>query len=326
MKTLVTGANGFIGSHLVEGLVERNYDVYCLVRKTSDLKWIKNLPVKFVYGDINDYSSLIKAVKDKEIVFHLAGLTKAYDVKDYYKVNAEGSKNLFHACKEAGNNIKKIVYLSSLAITGPANNKNSLTEDVKCYPISDYGKSKYEGEKYAIEFMKELPITIIRPPVVYGPRDKDVYFYFQFVNKGIRLKVGYDEKYVSVIYVKDLVRGMVLVVESEKSTGQIYFISEGKMYSYDEIGDTIASALNKKGISITVPYFVAQGVSIITELISHITKKPALLNRQKFFEMKQKYWICSPVKAMKELGFTIEYPLLEGIKITADWYKENHWL
>ena len=157
MKALVTGANGFIGSHLVEGLVERNYEVYCLVRKTSDLKWIKNLPVKFVYGNINDYSSLIGAVKDKEIVFHLAGLTKAYNVEDYYRVNAEGSKNILQACKEAGNNIKKIVYSSSLAVTGPATDFNPLTEESQCNPISDYGKSKYEGEKYAIEFMKELP-------------------------------------------------------------------------------------------------------------------------------------------------------------------------
>lgn len=326
MKALVTGANGFIGSHLVEGLVEKKCDVYCLVRKTSDLKWIKNLPVKFVYGDINDYSSLIGAVKDKEIVFHLAGLTKAYNVEDYYRVNAEGSKNILQACKEAGNNIKKIVYSSSLAVTGPATDFNPLTEESQCNPISDYGKSKYEGEKYAIEFMKELPITVIRPPVVYGPRDKDVYCYFQLINKWMKLKVGYEEKYLSVIYVKDLVKCMILAGEREESTGQIYFVSEETLYTYEKIAEAIASALNKKGIKITIPYFLVYGVSIVSELISYLTKKPALLNRRKIFEMKQRYWICTSTKAKKELGFEIDYPLSVGVKITADWYKENNWL
>ncbi len=326
MNVLVTGANGFIGSHLVEELVNKNYKVHCLVRKSSDLRWIENLPVQFIFGDVADYSTLINAVKDKEKIFHLAGITKAYNQQDYYRINAEGTKNLLKACAENNKNIRKVVYLSTLAVNGPAKELNPLTEDAKCNPISDYGKSKYGGEKYAVEYMKHLPITVIRPPVVYGPRDKDVYFYFQLVNKRIKLRVGFDEKYLSIVFVKDLVKGIVIAAESNRSTGQIYFIAEDKTYSYKDISTAIATSFKKKGISLILPYTVIQGIALFSEFIANMRKKPALINRQKIFEMKQKYWICSPAKAIRELDYKTDYPLSKGIKITAVWYRKNHWV
>ena len=225
-KALVTGSNGFVGSHLVEDLLSRGYEVSCLVRKTSNLRWIEGLKVSFVYGELKDKESLKKAVKSQDFVFHLGGLTKAQNSNDYYKANHLGTKNLVEATLESNPGIKRFVYVSSQAAVGPGKDITPLNEDSPCNPVTDYGKSKLLGEKAVLSYKDKLPITIIRPSGIYGPRDTEIFIFFKLIKNHIKPLFGFRENYLSLVYVKDLVFGICLTAESKKAIGQTYFIAD----------------------------------------------------------------------------------------------------
>ena len=323
---LVTGATGFIGSHLVESLLQKNYEVFCIVRKTSDLSLLKKLPCTFIDGDITDRNSLIDAVRDKDIIFHLGGLTKAKSVTDYYRVNADASQHLYEICLQHNPGIRKIVHVSSLAAAGPSTPGKPRVESDSENPLTDYGKSKLAGEKIAVSFMNKLPITIIRPPAVYGPREKDIFFYFQLIDKHIKPILGFQTKYLTIIHALDLVEAIVRAAESPQSTGHTYFVDDGYVYSWQDLSSTIQKASGTWAIPLTIPEWLISGIAHIAEFFSRFSSNPALLNRQKIIELKQVAWTTNSEKIKRDLGFSPKYDLLKGCKMTVDWYRENGWL
>jgi nucleoside-diphosphate-sugar epimerase len=325
-KALVTGANGFVGSHLVEALLNKGYEVFCLVRKTSNLSFLSGLETEYRYGDITEVESLRKALEGVDFVFHLAGLTRAKNKEDYFKANAQGTKNLIQTCLEINSHIKKFVYVSSQAAVGPCKDFYPLNEDAKCEPITDYGRSKLQGEKEVLSFKEKFPVTIVRPPAVYGPRDKDILFFFQTVNKRIIPLFGFKESYISLIYVKDLTRGIILTAENQKSSGQIYFIADEKVYSWTEAGKIIQKSLGIRAFKLRIPKFFLFTFASFSEMVSHLKGESALVNLQKANELSQRYWLCDISKAKNELGFSPEYDLEKGALETIKWYKENKWL
>jgi len=325
-KALVTGANGFVGSHLVEALFNKGYEVFCLVRKTSNLSFLSGLETEYRYGDITEVESLRKAIEGVDFVFHLAGLTRAKNKEDYYKANAQGTKNLIQTCLEINPHIKKFVYVSSQAAVGPCKDFYPLNEDAKCEPITDYGRSKLQGEKEVLSFKEKFPVTIVRPPAVYGPRDKDILFFFQTVNRRIIPLFGFKESYISLIYVKDLARGIILTAENQKSSGQIYFIADEKVYSWTEAGKIIQKSLGIRAFKLRIPKFFLFTFASFSEMVSHLKGESALVNLQKANELSQRYWLCDISKAKNELGFSPEYDLEKGALETIKWYKENKWL
>lgn len=325
-KALVTGANGFAGSHLVEALLKRGYEVICLVRKTSNLSFLSGLEIEYRYGDVTDIESLRKVLEGVDFIFHLAGLTKAKNKEDYFKANARGTKNLMQTCLESNPYIKKFIYVSSQAAVGPCKDFFPLNENAKCEPITDYGRSKLQGEKEVLSFKNKLPITIVRPPAVYGPRDKDILFFFQTVNKGIIPLFGFKESYISLIYVKDLARGIILTAENQKSSGQVYFIADEKVYSWSEAGRIIQKSLGVKAFKLRIPKSLLFAFASFSEMVSRLKGESALINLQKANELNQRFWLCDISKAKNELGFSPEYDLEKGALETIKWYKENKWL
>jgi nucleoside-diphosphate-sugar epimerase len=325
-KALVTGANGFVGSHLVEGLLSKGYHVICLVRKTSNLRWLSGLNVEYVYADISEKESLKNVLKNVGFVFHVAGLTKAKTEEEYFKANYQGTKNLIEACIEDNPQIKRFVYISSQAAVGPGKDDQPLDETAPCNPVTDYGKSKLEGEKIVLEFSLKLPVTIIRPPAVYGPRDSDILSFFKVANKGFKTLFGKGESYLSLCYIEDLVDGIILAAESPKAIGQIYFIADDQIYSWGEAFQIIAKVLNKKTITLRIPKSFLYTIAFVSENVARLLGKPTVINVQKVREITQKYWLCDVSKAKRELGFSPKYPLEEGAKKTVKWYKEKGWL
>ena len=326
MNALVTGSNGFIGSHLVEQLIQRRYEVSCLIRKTSNLRWIRDLPVRFIYGDITDFNSLIPAVKNMDYVFHLGGVVRAKKEQEFYQANYEGTKNLLRACQQKNPDLKKFIFVSSQAAIGPGFDKIPLNESDPPRPISIYGKSKLKAEQAVLDYRPYFPITIIRPPSVYGPRDDDILEIFKYVKLGIKPLLGMKSKYISLIHVTDLIEGIMLAAESEKSTGQIFFLANPQIYSILEFETAIADAMNKKAITIKVPEFLIDLVASMTELMAKITGKIAIMNKDKALEMKQRYWLVDSMKARNELSFLTKISLEEGIRETLLWYQQNRWL
>jgi dihydroflavonol-4-reductase len=326
LKVLVTGATGFIGSHLVEALLQKGEQVRCLLRKTSDLKWLRGLPIESVQGECNDKSSLADAVKGVDQVFHLAGVTKAVIEKTYFEVNALGTENLIHACLEHNPYLQKFIYLSSQAAAGPCQNGAKKRESDRCEPVSPYGQSKRMGEDLALAHAHELPLLILRPSAVYGPRDRDIYTFFKLLSKKIKPCLSGQEQRISLCYVQDIVQAILLASQTKESGGEIFFLSDGHGYCWEEVGDIFAEAMGITPICIRVPEWMILGIASISEYFSKISGKPVLLNKGKVEEMVQKNWVCDITKAKEVLGFEPTVPLMEGARLTFEWYKKENWL
>jgi nucleoside-diphosphate-sugar epimerase len=323
LKALLTGGTGFIGSHLAEALLLRGVQVRCLVRKENDLKWLKDLPVEMAIGDCNNQASLSEAVKDVDKIFHLAGITKAVKEKTYFEVNAFGTENLIKASLKHNSRLQKFVYLSSQAAAGPCRNGDKKKESDRCEPISAYGRSKREGEELALAYAHEIPLIILRPTGVYGPRDKDFYALFKWVSK--RIKPSFSGK-VSLCYVQDVIQAILLAAESRVRSGEIFFLSDGMDYLMREIGDVFAKTMGVTPFSIPIPKWLLFGIASFSESLSLLSGKPSLISRGMAEQMVQKDWTCDITKAKTALGFQPQFQLAQGARLTFEWYKNQNWL
>ena len=326
LKALVTGGTGFIGSHLTEALIRKGVQVRCLLRKTSDLKWLKGLPIEFVHGDCNDKTSLEKTVGGVDWVFHLAGVTKAIKEETYFEVNGLGTENLIHACLENNPRLQKFIYISSQAAAGPSRNGCNKKEFDPCKPVSFYGRSKRVGEESVLTHAHELPVLILRPSAVYGPRDKDIFAFFKCLSRRIKPCPTGPDQHLSLCYVQDIVQGILLAVETRTKSGEIFFLSDGHDYRMEEIGDIVAQAMGITVFRIPVPKRMILGIACFSEYLSKYFRRPSLLNKDKAEEMIQKDWVCDITKAKTLLGFEPRVPLPEGAKLTFEWYKKEKWL
>ncbi len=325
MIVLVTGGTGFIGSHLVDLLLQKGYSIRCLVRKTSDLTWLNGLPIEFVHGDLFDSDALRKAVSGVDFVYHSAGLTKAKTKEDYYKGNAEGTRNILEAAA-GSSSLKRFIHISSQAAVGPSPSPAPIDETVKAHPITTYGKSKWKAEQECLRRMTNIPITICRPPAVYGPRDKDVFEFFHTMSKGLQPMVGFNHKFVSLVHVTDLVRGFVMAGESEKASGQTYFISSKEYYGWKEIGEVTRRVMGRSALRLRIPEAGVYTIAAFAELFASFSSKPALINFEKARDMVQNYWTCDASKARRDFGYEQQVSLEEGIRATVAWYREKGWL
>lgn len=324
--SLVTGASGFVGSHLVDKLIDLNHNVRIIARKESKLKWIDTSKVEIFNCDYDDVDTLKIAVSNVDYIFHVAGVIKAKTKELYYKGNVEVTKNLLKAVNDANKNLKRFVFISSQAAAGPSPFNHPKTEDMESIPVTNYGRSKLEAERVVLGYKGKIPVTIVRPSAVYGPRDPEILLFFQTLKKGIQPMVGFNEKYVSLVHVSDLIDGILLSAFSGNSLNQTYFISSEKGYGWEEIGNISSKILGKKVIKIRIPHFIIFLVAAISHFLSFFKKEATILNIEKAREMVQKSWVCSVEKAKKELGYSQKIELEEGIKQTIEWYRENQWL
>lgn len=320
-KVLVTGAAGFIGSHLVEALTEREYDVVGLITETDNPRWIKNLEAAYVFGDITDKSSLYKAVSGARYVYHLAALLGNPNPENYYRINCEGTKNLVNACLDSGTELKRFLFTSSTGVMGPSG-EEKLHEESPCNPVNGYSHSKLLAEKFLDSQKERLPFTVVRLPLVYGPRSVGGLFpLFKMFNKRIRLNIRTTE--INLGFVQDIVNGMILAAESPVTLGKTYLLGEDKVYTSNEICDTIEKALEKKTIKFKLPFPVLNFIAHILEIYAKLNGKRALIQRRNLNNLAKNHWRIDVSKAEKEFGFKAEIPFETGAKITADWYKRE---
>lgn len=324
--SLVTGASGFVGSHLAEELVRRGYRVHCLVRKSSNLNWLVEAGVEFVFGDIQDKGALKKILVDYEYIFHTAGLIKSRDPARFHQVNHQGTKNLLEAAWENHLPLKRFVYISSLAASGPSLNGRPKKETDFCHPISVYGQSKLAGEKETFRFADRFPVTAIRPPGIYGPRDRQLLGIFKIAQWGIMPILGAGESQFSIIHVKDLVNGIILAAESPQAIGRTYFMTDGLSYTWLEAGKILAEVQGKKFRNLIIPKWVLSILASGADLIAKLSGKSFYLTQRKIKELDYKVWACDSSKARQELGFRPEYDFRTGARDTIEWYKQHNWI
>ncbi|MGC8652452.1 MAG: NAD-dependent epimerase/dehydratase family protein [Candidatus Kryptoniota bacterium] len=326
MKALVTGSTGFVGSHLVEKLLQRGYEVRCFVRPDTRLEYINNLPVEFFHGDYSHNESLKRAVNGIDYVFHVGGVTKSKTKDGYFKGNYLSTVKLLEAILSENSSLRRFVLISSQAAVGPGDCDQPVNEETPCRPITTYGLSKLKAEEECLSVKERLPLTIIRPPAVYGPRDRDIFEFFNSANKHIIAISGFGRKILSLIHVYDLVEGITIAAENPRAVGQIYFIANSEIYDWDTIASITKEIIGKWAVRVHVPHPVIYTIAAISELVSRIRGRAALINFEKARDMVQKNWTCSPAKAERELGYRARLTIEEGIENTIRWYKQNNWM
>jgi len=321
---VITGANGFVGSHLSELLLSKGWKVRSIIRSSSNTKWLDHQDVELHPVGITDIALVAQVLQGADYLFHLAGTTKSINEQGFYDGNVETTRVVLEAALQA--QLTNIVVSSSLAASAPAQNRTPVTEETASNPFSMYGQSKVAQEALCKEYMDRLPITIVRPPIIFGPRDTEVFLFFKMVNTGFVTAVGSQEKYLSAVFINDLVRGLMQAASSEAAIGETFFITSEEFYSWSQFADEIARALNKKTRTIRIPQALLKPIAAISEGIDRLRGRPATLSREKAREMAQEAWICSAAKATKLFGYRQEWQLKDSVKQTVDWYRKEGWL
>jgi nucleoside-diphosphate-sugar epimerase len=327
MRAFITGANGFLGSHLVDRLIERGDEVHVLVRKTSNLQWLIGKDVRFHYGDVSgDGKGLREALQEADVLFHVAGVLKAHRPQTYYEVNAQGTANLLETCLEVRPDIRRVVVVTSLAAHGPNSGDGAAREEDECHPLGDYGKSKRDQELVALKYAGRLPVTIVRPPAIYGPRDDQILTFFKMVRRGLALLPGDGRGVLNMTHVQDVVTGMLLAAEHPKAVGEIFFVGGERNHTWTEAAEAIAGALGRKALKLRVPGAVVYAVCGAAEALGRLLKRTFTLNLAYARNFLQRNWALDISKAVRLLGYRPAFSLADGARDTARWYFEEGWL
>jgi nucleoside-diphosphate-sugar epimerase len=326
MKILVTGGTGFLGSHLVARLRQKGHEVVCVAKDALNAAFIRSLNVEVVLGDLNNGLGWESILDGVAVIYHLAGVTRAKLSKDYYEGNYFATKRIVEVCSKNCKSLKRFVYVSSLAASGPALDGQPLREDVPCHPVSHYGKSKMLGELEVLRARDKLPITIVRPAAAYGPRDREIYQYFRIIQRGVQPLIGFGRKRLNLIHCDDLVDGILLAGGHPRSVGETYFLGSEENYPVEDIGGAIARILKRHPIRLRLPHGFVYAIGAMAGVVSKVTGKPIFFNLQKAREAVQPAWICSVEKAKSQLGFRSRVSLSEGMLKTYLWFRENNWM
>jgi nucleoside-diphosphate-sugar epimerase len=321
MKVLVTGGTGFIGRHLLDHLRSReDVETFALVRDPRRLEGRQEGPgFQVLRGDLFAIPPLPSGL---DAVFHLAGVTKSADAKNYYTVNAEGTASLVRSLLGQGLR-PRFVHLSSLAAGGPSAPERTVREDDPPRPVSPYGESKLRAEEEALKCRGELRVSILRVAAVYGPGDEDFLAYFRYIRKGFLPLIGRRPRSLSLCYVDDAIRAMDLCARPGTAAEGVFNIADPTPYSWEDLGRAAAAVLGKKLVPLRVPMRAFGSAAAIAETWSRVTGKPTPLNRSKYRDARQYGWVADVRKARDILGFEARTALDEGIKKTIEWYVAN---
>ena len=332
-KILITGATGFIGSFLVEQALASGLQVVAGVRKTSNTKYLPQHEVHRVELNLSSVEKLTQQLKEcaqqwggLDYIVHNAGITQARKKQDYFSVNYEGVKNISDALVASEVKIKKFTLISSLAAYGPGDalSQKKITKNDSPHPISTYGKSKLMGEQY-IKSLQHFPYLIINPTAVYGPRDKDFFELVKLINNGFEFYIGTDKQMVSLIYVKDLARAVILSTLSSFKN-KSYIVADTKDYDKTELGEAVKSILHKKTLTIKFPSSLIKGIVTIVDGMYKLAGSTPFINLEKVNEISSANWLCEADEIWADLQTQPEYFLQNGMQETIAWYQHNQWI
>jgi nucleoside-diphosphate-sugar epimerase len=325
MDILVTGGTGFIGTHLVAALVARGWRVRCLVRATSNRTPLAAQKVEYVVGSLQDRRALARAVQGVPLIFHLAGATKVAHPADYERMNYSGTQHLLEACMTSGSTLQKFLYISSIAAAGPSPTGVPMTESALPQPVGPYGRSKLRAEEAVLACRHRLPVMVLRPSAIYGPRDTDFFQLFQALRYGVLPHIGRQELHIDLCFVTDLVHGMIAAAESQQGLGEIFFLG-GTHHTWRELGQEIARLLHIQPREIVMPRMAVLTAARLVDGWARLRGQPSLLSRANVLERLQSYWLCDSSKAYRTFGYRPQTPLAQGLAATLQWYQDAGWL
>lgn len=353
MTTLVTGASGFIGSHLVDALCERGDPVRAMLRRTSSVENLRDSPAERVYAALDDVAAISAALDGVDTVYHAAGVTSAFNREQFERANTLGVANLFEAARKARPGPRRVVLVSSLMAAGPSHPNVARREHHRTQEFTLYGASKLAGERIGYEVARSgsMEVAIVRPPLVYGPRDQDVLQMIKAANSRLVGQAGLQSKWLSAIYVADLVRAILLVgargtplpresadhvlagggapyLDVPKDPIQpagegIYYFTDGGRHTEAGFGQTAARVLGKRALTVPLPAPVVLTAGFVTQALGRLRGRAPALNRDKARGTLSTGWWCSDAKATAELDYRPEFSLERGLERTVRWLRDH---
>jgi nucleoside-diphosphate-sugar epimerase len=327
MKLLVTGASGFLGSHVAERALARGDSVRCLVRKSSNTRHLSSLGVELAYGAIDQAETLPAAVRGVDAIVHCAGLVKARDADEFDAVNHRGSAALAAAAAEHCPELRRFVHVSTAALMGPGQPGRPHSRDDEPNPVTEYGRSKLRGERAVVALKDRIPVTVLRPPAIYGPRDVEMFAFFQMVSYGLAIRMGGGFEAMSIVYGEDCADACLAAIDREVPSGAVYFVHDGEPRSFDAMADAIARALQLETWGRpTVPIPVLRFAARFSEAFGRMTNKPMMFTQDKVNELAIKHFDLDLGPTRDELGWTAKTAFSDGARISAKWYRDNGWL
>lgn len=325
MKVLVTGASGFLGGHVVEVLRARGHAVRVLVRSTSAQDHLA-ADVERVSGSLEDEDALARAVRDVDAVVHAAGLTKAGSEAEFQRVNVDGTRRVLGAVRASGTRLRRFVQVSSAAAGSPTATpepRDPLTPD---RPVTRYGRSKLAGEQLALAAAGELPVSVLRPPALYGPRDRESLPLYRAARFGVRVLMTGGVTHASLLHARDCAEAVAALVERDHPSGRIYPVDDGGAHEVAEVVRAIALAVRPRTVPIRVPFGLLSPLAGLGEVLGRLTGRRFIVDRDKLAEIAGPCWVVGHAAITRDLGWAPAIPLADGILETARWYRDAGWL
>lgn len=327
MRVLVTGGSGFLGSHVAEQLKSAGHDVVCLVRPSSNRKFLETLGVTFALGAVDDAPSLDAAVLGVDAVVHCAGLVKAKSREAFDAVHVDGTTSLVRACLAHAPKLRRFVHVSTAAVMGPGMAGEKLTSESPTNPQTAYAKSKLAGEEAALAFKDALPITILRPPAIYGPRDNEILQFFQMIRRTrLAIRLGDSMKALSMVYGPDVADACIKAIDAEVPSGSIYFVDDGRAYAFEDLARSIAAGYGFELLgTVKVPATLIRAAAKVSDVYASATDKAVMFSTDKLGELFMEHFVVDASGARNDLGWEPKVLFPEGARITAAWYREHRW-
>lgn len=317
---LVTGANGFLGSHLVDELLERGHPVTALLRETSDDRWLRDRPVRIHRpGLFGDPQALAALVSGHRAVFHVAGAVRALDFAGFVHTNVTGTENLLRACLAAPEPPRRFVLASSVGATGPAP-RGRLTEDTPPGDRTAYGRSKWQAEQLLLSHASRIEVAILRLTALYGPRDREMLPLFRAASRGILPVFGGPAQVFNLAHGRDAARALALAGEVPLSSAGVFLVGSGDEHTAAEIAVLLGELLHRRVRLVPVPRALLWSTALAGEVAGRLRRRPVMLTRQKLPELTGS-WCLDLSRARSGLGFQATSGLREGLAETLAWYR-----
>ena len=320
MRALVTGAGGFLGTALVRALSARGDEVRALVRRPAPALALRG--VELVTGDATDPAVLRSAVRGRELVFHLAGVRRATDPREFLRVNAGSTRALLEACVAAAPDLGRFVLAGSLAAAGPS--RTARREEEPLSPIEPYGASKAEAERIALSYAGRLPVAVARPPRIMGPGDRENLLLFKIARAGLALDFG--DRPLSWIDVDDCARAFLLLAERPEAAGRSFFLASPQTTTAAGLMREAARALGITPRRLRVPDAALRALAAGADLVTRVTGRRLPLGRKLAAQVLAPGWVCDPSRARALLGFEARTALSDSTARAARWYVAAGWL
>ncbi|MFC1530221.1 NAD-dependent epimerase/dehydratase family protein [Gemmatimonadota bacterium] len=322
MRALVTGATGFLGSHLVERLASEGIETICLVLPGDDLHWIGDLDVEIIEGDCTEKDSLRPALdRAPDLIFHLAGIANAPTADVYQQVNALGTRNLVELCLERELALDRFVFSSSASVMGPSNGKAPWTEADDCHPTTLYGQSKVAAEQHVRELEGHIPYTIIRVALIYGPRATHGFsMMLRMAVKGFLPSTMQLRS--NVIHVEDVTRCLLHVARHDAAVDRTYLLGSEDPMSLAEIANMIDDALDRRILRVRIPFLMLYPIALTYQVMGHLRGRVPQIDLRRLEDMRHRDWLIDSSRIRNETGFVPEIDLETGLRQTVEWFRQ----